>query len=144
MPIMHCSKANHPQHSAKDYCNDKKKKNTANEEATASQQCLQEDEIRGPCWHPDCTAFQFDFTLFSLGSRKWSEVQQEILIWRSKSSVSGVVLSTLKCFMSSYRCLVCVFVFFFWRASLYSYTSLISVSTKKGNNKMKRWQCFKK
>lgn len=35
---MHCSKANHPQHSAKDSCDDG---NTANEEATGSPQRLQ-------------------------------------------------------------------------------------------------------
>lgn len=70
---MHCSEANHPQHSVKDYCNNR---NTANE-VTGSQQGLQEDKTRCPSWHPDCAAlsenildFSFEFTLFSLGSRK--------------------------------------------------------------------------
>lgn len=40
---MHCSKANHLQRSAKDYCNDS---NTANEEATGSQRHLEEDNTR--------------------------------------------------------------------------------------------------
>lgn len=50
---MHCSKANHPQHLAKDYCNNR---NTAYKEVTGLQ-CLQEDKLRSPFCHTDSETF---------------------------------------------------------------------------------------
>lgn len=148
---MHCSKASHPQHWAKDG-------NTANEEVSGSQQCLQEDKTRCPPWHPDRAAlskntldFSFEFTLFRLGSRKWSDILQEIFT-PEKAEMSLLVWFCQLLSSASCQVVAAQFVFFPCRAFLVQ-LHLINLSQhQERNNKMKKkgdkllkvnivWQC---
>lgn len=135
---MHCSKAINPQHSAKDYCNGR---NTANEEVTGSQQCLQEDRELGVHLGTQAALFWLKtfWTSVSSSHRLVLEAGNGQTCCRKFQSL-GVVSPSASCQVVAAQLM---FFLYSCRAFLYSYTSLISVSNKRGKyNKIKRWHTF--